>query len=847
MKINCILTVSVLLAAPVLASAATNDLPTLLQHGLFEEEANHQLDAAIGNYKEAIKHFDHERLLAATAIFHLGECYRKLGRTNEANAQYERLVREFPDQPQFAQLSRAYLPAGTGATTASTTDASGLPPDEEKFLREVKESVQNSPDLVNQQLMIAADKGYVSAAEFLLAHGADVNLQSPIVRAASQGNEAMVELLLSHGAAVNKEKEGQTALSAAVDSGYMTVCRTLLAHGADPNLQSRIRTAIGNGNEAMVQLLLSNGQAVNDLDNSGRTPLFTAVDKGIIPICQALVAHGADVNAKDKQDWTPLHRAAEIGSLPAVEFLITNKAQMDAADNKGWTPLHVAVGNNDLSLAELLITNKAQIDVKTLWGQTPLFIAMSHDDTNMVKLLLDNHADANMETSIGTRWQITPLAWAIYLNHPDLVKLLVEGHADPNAVITSHAASDTFQQGSDGPNWMVMHNRLRPRTGTDEWEQKWVEPIAGLTPLLWTTWGHPPQAAEMVKLLLDHGANANLVDPNGYTALMHAIGHEKENLDMVQTLIAHGADVNALDKEGRPLLAQMQFSLTETGRQIQDLLIKAGADEDYNRRRGIWVSDAGGKPKNELFKCPTNSINHYTLLETLATLYQVNPTRRQLGGQENWGRYAHPDDFVPFPDFARVAIHRLDGKRAEVLHVNVADIFQSGDRSKDVAMQAGDLVEIPKEEHKVADKWYGLPAEDVTGLNKCLLRTVRIIAKGHTHAIELLPSLATADDKGRNIRMPQGFLDTSYPERVAEALNSKKADILVRSLFLNNVVGDENILLNTWDLSRVRLKRGGTNTTFDLTANPRPEVLLEDGDVIEIPELGEAAPVTQAK
>jgi hypothetical protein len=45
----------------------------------------------------------------------------------------------------------------------------------------------------------------------------------------------------------------------------------------------------------------------------------------------------------------------------------------------------------------------------------------------------------------------------------------------------------------------------------------------------------------------------------------------------------------------------------------------------------------------------------------------------------------------------------------------------------------------------------------------------------------------------------------------------------------------------------VRLKRGGTNTTFDLTANPRPEVLLEDGDVIEIPELGEAAPVTQAK
>jgi hypothetical protein len=84
MKIKFIMTVSVLLAASGLAAAATNDLPTMLQRGLFEEEANHQLDAAIVNYKEAIEHFDHERQLAATAIFRLGECYRKLGRTNEA-------------------------------------------------------------------------------------------------------------------------------------------------------------------------------------------------------------------------------------------------------------------------------------------------------------------------------------------------------------------------------------------------------------------------------------------------------------------------------------------------------------------------------------------------------------------------------------------------------------------------------------------------------------------------------------------------------------------------------------------------------------------------------------------
>src|SRR5215472_1866249 len=49
-----------------------------------------------------------------TAIFRLGECYRKLGRTNEAVAQYQRIVREFSDQQTLATLSQQNL-AGLGA------------------------------------------------------------------------------------------------------------------------------------------------------------------------------------------------------------------------------------------------------------------------------------------------------------------------------------------------------------------------------------------------------------------------------------------------------------------------------------------------------------------------------------------------------------------------------------------------------------------------------------------------------------------------------------------------------------------------------------------------------------
>src|ERR1700690_3855664 len=98
-----------ILGAVSFASAATNDLTTALQRGLFEEEANQNLGAAIQAYQSVAGQFDKDRKLAATAIFRLGECYRKQGNTNDAAAQYDRILREFSDQPTLATLSRQNL------------------------------------------------------------------------------------------------------------------------------------------------------------------------------------------------------------------------------------------------------------------------------------------------------------------------------------------------------------------------------------------------------------------------------------------------------------------------------------------------------------------------------------------------------------------------------------------------------------------------------------------------------------------------------------------------------------------------------------------------------------------
>jgi tetratricopeptide (TPR) repeat protein len=120
---------------PLGLRAATNDLTTALQKGLFEEEANHNLDAAISNYQALATQFDQDRQIAATAIFRLGECYRKLGQTNDAVVQYQRIVREFPDQQTLATLSQQNL---TGLGVASQ------PRFQERLVAIIKKNPQDS-------------------------------------------------------------------------------------------------------------------------------------------------------------------------------------------------------------------------------------------------------------------------------------------------------------------------------------------------------------------------------------------------------------------------------------------------------------------------------------------------------------------------------------------------------------------------------------------------------------------------------------------------------------------------------------------------------------------------------
>src|ERR1017187_6173514 len=137
-----------LLAWP--ARAATNDVTSALQRGLFEEEANQNLGAAIQAYQTVANQFDKDRKLAATAIFRLGECYRKQGNTNDAATQYERILREFSDQPTLVTLSRQSL-GGMGSAPPAATAAPAM---SDAARQEQKRLLEEEIKLVEKQLEV---------------------------------------------------------------------------------------------------------------------------------------------------------------------------------------------------------------------------------------------------------------------------------------------------------------------------------------------------------------------------------------------------------------------------------------------------------------------------------------------------------------------------------------------------------------------------------------------------------------------------------------------------------------------------------------------------------------------
>jgi len=868
--------------------ASTNDLATSLQKGLFEEEANHNFPAAIEAYQGVINHFDEDRKLAATAIFRLGEIYRKQGKTNEATAQYERVVREFSDQPTLATLSQSYLAAGTAGGNVSTNKVASEPmltSDEAEQVRKIRLLIRDSPDLVNAKdgggntrLHNAANLGHLVVAQFLIENGADVNArnqygQTPLFVAAQGGHKALVELLLSHGGSVQivgyGTLSGETPLHAAARKGFRSIVELLLAHGADVNAKT----------------------------TSGSTPLHLAVANSFKSVAELLLNRGADPNTQTSDagrelqhtlNGSSLHIATQRDDQPIAELLLANKANPNATNGTGDTALHISASRGSQKLAELLLTNKAAIDPINNNGETPLALSAKAGFDSTASLLLSHRADVNFRNPIDGGWKgWTALHYAVSAKKKGAAALLLKNGADPNVKIGSNLKIDAVNVSKGCTPLIMSALEDEPDILASLLEAKAdpnLKDDGGLTPAIATMhlW-HMPIARRMLSLLLEHGANTETPDIEGKTLLMSAI--EYQNKEIVEMLLAHKANVNAQSPHGdsplhfaiTPMFQDRRFEVVLA---IVELLLSAGADvnlqnidgktplnhllnypkpnpqdarfasyskvldilhahgavADVPRLDVIELRRSDANFSRVIFRKGTNGWDHFTLFDLIAVQYTLlsplpageGRPRRSIGTLDGTFTGFAPNTGLGFPDFRHIRIKhpKPDLKNWDERTVDIDAAFATGDCSADVPLQMGDQVEIPEADHVLNAAWEGLSKPTLETFQKCLTHQISIIVKGQTNNVSLSPDVR---------------LTNSMRVSIGQEMDVGPRVRQFAPFMIMPALAESKFLLASSDLAHIKLIRTdpATGQKRELVVDcrsgvPPPSVWLRDGDIIEV-------------
>jgi hypothetical protein len=90
-------------------SAAAASPSELLEQGIYSEETKGDVDAALKLYQQVVTEAKAGQAVAAQAQYRVGVCYYKKKNYGEANAAFEKLLKDYPDQKDLIALANKYL------------------------------------------------------------------------------------------------------------------------------------------------------------------------------------------------------------------------------------------------------------------------------------------------------------------------------------------------------------------------------------------------------------------------------------------------------------------------------------------------------------------------------------------------------------------------------------------------------------------------------------------------------------------------------------------------------------------------------------------------------------------
>jgi len=324
--------------------------------------------------------------------------------------------------------------------------------------------------------------------------------------------------------------EGNTALIIASYLRHKEIIAKLIKAGCNLNLQNV------DGNSALI------------------CASFLVLDLDTIKL---LLASGADINARNKDDCSVLTILLIMQRIEASKFLLSEGALISESDFKGFqAPLLLYLQATNKSQLSEHIARGANINEQNSEGWTALMIAATRNDTVIVQNLIDLGADLDMQNNNG----YTASMLACKTEHEEVLALLINAGANINlrGIDNLNALEITIESESKNLVGLLM------AAGAD------VDPLSPLNEklLIGAIIFDQPFFA---KKIIDAGLDVNLkFSENCITPLMAAcyVG----NVEIVKLLIDLGADINFTNEKGISALVLAEQSESSNKESIQLLL-----------------------------------------------------------------------------------------------------------------------------------------------------------------------------------------------------------------------------------------------------------------------------------
>lgn len=369
---------------------------------------------------------------------------------------------------------------------------------------------------------------------------------TPLIEVSLKSTDSLL-LLLRNGADPNAYSDyGWTALHCCAKMGKVENCKALIKQGADSSLKST-----KEGLTALQFALKSrnkNTELINLLSRSKDLTIFEIIELKKLADLQQYIESGRDLNLLNSDGESSVNVAVRVGAFDILKLLLDNKADQNVVPRNRLHPFVLSANLGHVQMVDLFLTNGG---IQEPHLNKALYFASFVNNHEVCSLLLENGANPEMEIKrFGKALNI-----AMRRGGEQLIQTYLDhGYSIPFWSVCKNGMTDLAKERLESKNTLELKDDL------------------GRTALHYSVLAKDLEVTNLIlkeKLLLDE------IDPaeNNTTALHHAA--KLGTIEIIKALLDHGANVNAIANSKRTAL---YYAVVSGNEQAVNLLLERGAD-----------------------------------------------------------------------------------------------------------------------------------------------------------------------------------------------------------------------------------------------------------------------------